>query len=341
MIQVLLVLAALAVGGRLLPSPGAQASDDSTTLWYQQPAKQWTEALPIGNGRLAGMVFGGITNEHLQFNESTLWTGKPHEYQHEGAAKFLPQIRQLLLNGKQKEAEALATKEFMSVPMRQMAYQPFGDVHLFFPGHTNATNYRRELNLDTAVATVSYQCGDVNYTREIFATHPDQVIAWKITGSKPGTLIFTVTMDSTQLYHTAATAKDGLLIRGKTQERGVKFEARLGIVAMGGKVEEKAGRIALDHATSAVLVLVAATSFRNYQDINADPSKLCEAIAAKVRKKDFEPMLEAHLADHQKLFRRVQLDLGSTPSAKLPTDQRLKNVAKQPDPDLAALYFQF
>src|SRR3954463_9603096 len=144
MIQVLLVLAALAVGGRLLPAPQPGPPDSPLTLWYQQPATRWVEALPIGNGRLGGMIFGGITNEHLQFNESPLWTGKPHEYQHEGAAKFLPQIRQLLLNGKQKEAEALATKEFMSVPMRQMAYQPFGDVHLFFPGHTNATNYRRE-----------------------------------------------------------------------------------------------------------------------------------------------------------------------------------------------------
>jgi len=111
-----------------------------------------------GNGRLGGMVFGGITNEHLQFNEDTLWTGQPHEYQHEGAARFLPVIRQLLADGKGKEADALAMKEFMSMPLHQMAYQPFGDVRLVFAGHTNVSEYRRELDLTRAVATVRYRC---------------------------------------------------------------------------------------------------------------------------------------------------------------------------------------
>src|SRR5438270_13333304 len=145
----------------LLLSCSALAADSSLTLWYTRPAEKWTEALPIGNGRLGGMVFGGITNEHLQFNESTLWTGKPHEYQHEGAAKFLPQIRQLLFDGKQKQAEELAMKEFMSVPIRQKAYQPFGDVWVSFPAHTNVSNYRRELDLDSALSKVSYESGGV------------------------------------------------------------------------------------------------------------------------------------------------------------------------------------
>jgi alpha-L-fucosidase 2 len=326
---------------------GVFAADSRLTLWYNHPAEKWVEALPIGNGRLGGMVFGGITNEHLQFNESTLWTGQPHEYQHEGAAKFLPQIRQLLFDGKQKQAEALATKEFMSVPMRQMAYQPFGDVHLSFPDHTNATHYQRELDLDLAVASVSYQCGDVTYKRELFASHPDDVIAWKISADKPGRVNFTARMASPHDgAGTAGKGSDQLVLFGEVERNGLRFSAQLRVVASGGKVTVKENGIGdrlivVENAYSAMLVLVAATSFKNYQDISADPEKLCEAALAKAAKKDFEPLLEGHVADYQKLFRRVQLDLGATPSAKLPTDQRLKNVARQPDPDLAALYFQF
>src|SRR5204862_3611255 len=131
----------------LTPLLNAVAADGSLTLWYTHPAEKWVEALPIGNGRLGAMIFGNVTNEHLQFNEDTLWTGQPHEYQHPGAAKFLPQIRQLLWAGNQREAEDLAMKEFMSAPIRQKAYQPFGDVWLSFPAHTNVTSYRRELDL--------------------------------------------------------------------------------------------------------------------------------------------------------------------------------------------------
>ena len=120
--------------------------------WYREPARQWVEALPIGNGRLGAMVFGGVDEERIQFNDDTLWTGGPHEYQHPGAAKFLPQIRELLAAGKQRDAENLAGKEFMSEPLHQMAYQPFGDIRLHFPGHEAAADYRRDLDLDTAVA---------------------------------------------------------------------------------------------------------------------------------------------------------------------------------------------
>jgi alpha-L-fucosidase 2 len=182
-------------------------------LWYDQPATRWVEALPLGNGRLGAMVFGGVTNEHLQFNESTLWTGKPHEYQHEGAAKFLPRMRDLLNQGReleleagsldragdqtaagekrqaararQQEAEALGMKEFMSIPIRQQAYQPFGDVRLVFPRQPGATGYRRALDLGSAMVRVSYQAGDATFMRECFASFPDKVLVWRITADKP------------------------------------------------------------------------------------------------------------------------------------------------------------
>ena len=145
-------------------------------LWYQEPARQWTEALPVGNGRLGAMVFGGTEKERLQFNEDTLWTGQPHEYHHERAAEYLSTVRKLLFEGKQREAEQLAGEQMMSVPLRQEKYQPFGDLLLDFPGHGEADNYRRELDIDSAVATVRYRVGDAAFTREVFASFPDQVI---------------------------------------------------------------------------------------------------------------------------------------------------------------------
>jgi alpha-L-fucosidase 2 len=335
-------LKTIGAAGLLAACTYAFAGESSLTLWYTKPAEKWVEALPIGNGRLAGMVFGGITNEHLQFNESTLWTGKPHEYQHEGAAKFLPQIRQLLFDGKQKEAENLAMKEFMSVPLRQQAYQPLGDVHLFFPDHTNATNYRRELNLDTAVAEVSYQCGDVTYKREIFASHPNQIIAWKISASKLGSLNFAVRLDTPHPHRRlSADPWPELQLIGFPESSEVVFGTHLVPIVKGGRTRVEDDVLVVENANSAELLLAAATSFKNYHDVNGNPTQRCIDTISNVFSRGFEPMLEGHVADHQKLFRRVQLDLGTTPSAKLPTDQRLKNCAKEPDPDLAALYFQF
>src|SRR5882724_11015820 len=238
----------------ILLCQSAFASDPSLTFWYKQPAQKWVEALPIGNGRFGGMIFGGITNEHLQFNENTLWTGNPHEYQHEGAAKFLPQIRQLLFDGKQKQAEDLAMKEFMSVPLHQKAYQPFGDVHLLFPDHTNAINYRRELDLDSAVAKVSYQAGGVTFRREVIASYPGQIIAWRISADKSGKVNFTAKLDSPhRSAQTARRGKDQLALFGQVENGGVKFEARLRIIAKGGDVKVGDDAITVEHADSALL----------------------------------------------------------------------------------------
>jgi alpha-L-fucosidase 2 len=170
--------------------------DDPLSLWYRRPAAQWVEALAIGNGRLGAMIFGGVAEERLQFNEATLWVGEPHDYSHPGAVEHLPAIRKLLFEGKQKEAEQLALKEFMSIPLRQRPYQPFGNLRFQFPGHDRVSDYRRELNLDQAVARVSYRIGEVRFEREVFASNPDQVIAMRLSADKPGQITFTVTFDS-------------------------------------------------------------------------------------------------------------------------------------------------
>lgn len=159
-------------------------------LWYDQPSAEWTDALPVGNGRLGAMIYGKTADEIIQFNEETLWTGQPHDYAHEGAADYLDDLRNLLWEGKQEEAHKLGNEHFMSVPLGQLSYQPFGDLLLQFTGHEEVENYRRDLDLETAVATVSYEKEGVRYTREIFASHPDQAIFVRLTASEPGALNF-------------------------------------------------------------------------------------------------------------------------------------------------------
>ena len=171
--------------------------DETLKLWYDKPAAEWTEALPIGNGRLGAMIFGGTERERIQFNDNTLFSGRPHDYAHDGAKKHLPVLRQLLFDGKQDEAHELASREFMSVStrdgrrrIRQEKYQPFGDVVLEFPGHDGAAEYRRELDIDRAVASVQYKIDGVTFRRELFASNPDNVIAMRITADQPGKLNF-------------------------------------------------------------------------------------------------------------------------------------------------------
>jgi alpha-L-fucosidase 2 len=345
-------------------------ADENLELWYDQPATRWVEALPLGNGRLGAMVFGGITNEHLQFNESTLWIGQPHEYQHEGAVKFLPQMRQLLNEGRQfeleavrlekegktteagearktararqKTAEDIGMQEFMSIPLRQKAYQPFGDVRLAFPEHEGATGYRRALDLDTAVAKVGYRVGDVTFSRECFATFPGKVLVWRVTADKPGRISFTATMDSPHKSSRQAVCfGDQLSLSGQVEPHGLKFESRLKVSAQGGKVIVKDDSVTVENADSAMLVLAAATSFNSYRDISADPATRNDATLVTVGGQDFDTLLQAHLVDYQCLFRRVSLDLGTTEAAKLPTNQRIKGFASGNDPGLAALAFQY
>jgi alpha-L-fucosidase 2 len=197
----------------------------ATELWYPKPAADWTAALPVGNGRLGAMVFGGIGEERIQFNESTAWTGQPRDYAHAGAYKHLGTIRKLLTEGRQAEAEELAMREFMSVPLRQKAYQPFGDIILRFP-HDSASSYRRSLDLDSATAVVEYTAGDVRYRREVIASYPGQVIAIRLTASKPGSISFDATLTSP---HAGAktTAEPGVVtLSGKPADSAIQFEAR-------------------------------------------------------------------------------------------------------------------
>jgi len=318
-------------------------------LWYRQPAQEWVEALPVGNGRLGAMVFGGLVEERIQFNESTLWLGEPRDYSHPGASNHLAAIRQLLFAGKQKEAEQLAMKEFMSVPLKQMPYQPFADLRLQFPGQTNVIEYRRELNLDEAVARTSYRIGAARFERETFASAPDQILATRISADLKGQVSFEVTFDCPHWSTVTAAGNDELILTGKLPDtynnqaiiNRLRFEARLLVRAAGGKVVCRDGRITVSGANSAALILSAATSFKNFQDVSGDPAQACAQALLAVRKKNWEQLRAAHVADHQQLFQRVSLDLGASANAALPTDERLRRAPQTNDPDLAALVFQY
>ena len=335
-------------------SPSIAAEKSATCLWYSQPAQKWTDALPIGNGRMGAMIFGGIFDERIQFNEDTLWRGQPHDYVRAGAGEELAEIRQLLADGKTTNAIALAKAKFLSDPVRQKAYQPFGDLRLHFAGAGEVTDYRRELDLDTAMASVSYKVGDVTFVRSAYASYPDRAIVLKIMATKPGQISFTLQMDSPHTNsQTRALAADTLApgvvaetlaLTGRVQDDGLGFESRVKVIAFGGKISTNRSSITVEKADSVTLVLVAATSFKNYQDITADPGKICAEDLANVSKRKFADILADHLADHQKLFRRVSLNLGHTAAAALPTDERLKRVRTaglETDPALAALYFQY
>jgi alpha-L-fucosidase 2 len=322
-------------------------------LWYKEPATQWTDALPIGNGRIGAMVFGGTAEDRYQLNEDTLWCGGPRDYAHDGAVQYLPQIRQLLFEGKQKEAEQLAMEHFMSVPLGQMPYQPFGDLKLTLPGHEKVEAYRRQLDLDTGIATTTYRVNGVTYTRQAFASYPDHVIVIRIEADRPGTVSFTATLTSPNKgVATQAAGPDTLAIRGRARDykaRGdygvvpgvVTFEGRCRVTTDGGKATVDDEQIAVQDADAATLVIAMATNVNSYNDITADPATRCDEVLRKAANKTAAQMRDAHIADHQAIFRRVSLDLGPVPEPNLPTDRRVLKYAEREDPPLAALFYQY
>jgi len=300
------------------------------------------------------MVFGGTPKERIQFNRDTLWVGHPRSYAHPDAASHLSKIRNLLFAGKQKEAEKLASKSFMSIPLGQAAYQPFGDILLEFPGHENPASYRRTLDLDAAEAITTYTVDGHTITRTVIASHPDDALVIHIESDKPGTLTFTAKLDSPHRRKRTIQRLDASTLRlagevddfvskrfKATSPERIRFEARLQARAKGGAVTVGAGSISVKNADSATLILAAATSYRNYRDISADPSAACSETLAAASEKSWTTLRDRHRADHRALFRRVSLDLGGGSSRSLPTNERLNRFSSDPDPDFAALVFQY
>ncbi|HCQ00659.1 MAG TPA: alpha-L-fucosidase, partial [Candidatus Latescibacteria bacterium] len=230
----------------------------------------------------------------------------------------------------------------MSDPLRQKAYQPCGDLYLTFPGHEEAKTYRRTLDLDSGTATVSYEIQGVTFYREVFVSYVDQVMVIRISADQPGQVAFTTRLDSPHArVRTKTIDRDQLSLTGKVRRDVMQFECRLLVRIEGGSI-----RVACDHIdvcdTDAVtLILTAATNHRSYRRVDADPAARCDSVIRRIRRKTFETLREAHVTDHRSLFRRVALDLGELDGADKPTDVRLQQAEKIPDPHLMALYFQF
>ncbi len=348
-------IAAAALGLWLpLESPGAEvqltgraaAPDEPLSLWYRHPARQWVEALPVGNGRLGAMVFGGVAEERLQLNEDTLWAGGPYDPVNPEAKDALPQVRQLIFDGQYKEADRLIAAKVMAKPLRQMPYQTVGDLLLNFPEPAAAEDYRRDLNLNTAVATVAYTANGVKFTREVIASPVDQVIAVRLRASQRGQIKFTARLRSPQRAATTAEGGDTLVMRGVNGGAegiagALKFQARVKVLAVGGTMAAVADTLSVADADEALILIAAATSYRNYRDVSGDPEAATRDPIAAAAGRGWDRLLAAHLAEHQRLFRRVALDLGSGDAAALPTDERIQRFPDANDPSFAALYLQY
>jgi alpha-L-fucosidase 2 len=329
-------------------SPITEASDPSLVLWYRQPAAKWTEALPIGNGRLGAMVFGKPDDERIQLNEDSVWAGEYRDRINPAARKGFVESRRLLMDGKIAEAQVIADRDLIGTPRRMPPYQTLGDLMLRFPGHTGVSEYRRELDLDTGIVRVIYRSGDAVFTREIFSSAVDQVIVVRLTCDRPGRISCSATLGREQDGKAEAVPDDRVRLTGQAivrderhvdeRKTGVMFAAVLRAVAEGGKIRASGVEVSVDRADSATLFLAAATSFRE-----SDPVAACSRYLAGADK-GYELLRSAHCSDHRALFRRVSLRLGAPDAAlsSLPTDERLAKVQQGgSDSQLVEQYFQF
>lgn len=325
------------------------AETNDLRLWYREPAREAiTEGLPVGNGKLGALVLGGTARERIVLNEGTLWAGSPYDPSSPEALAALPKARQLIFDGKYKEAEALVQEKMMGRPIRQMPYQALGDIWIEFPGHERAEDYRRELDLDTAVVRVSYRVGQVRYTREVFAAFSPNVIAIRITADQPGKINCVMGMSSIQQGAMSGASTSDLAVWGVNGSSEnipgkLRYAARAGVVVEGGRVLPLEQMSRVQNATTLTLLVSAATNYKNWKEIDGDPNEPVNQAIAAARKLAWADLRASHIAEHQKLFQRFSLSLGtSSPDrASQPTDERIARFSEGNDPAFAALYVQY
>jgi alpha-L-fucosidase 2 len=324
-------------------------------LWYRQPGEKWLDAMPMGNGIMGAMVFGGVQRERIALNESSFWSGRPHDYNNPDALKYFPQIRDLVFAGKFQEAEKMADQHFFGVPSAQQAYQPLGDLWLSFDGIEKVDEYRRELDMETGVAKVSYRSGPAVFTCETFVSYPDRVLVVRITSDKPGQVSVKAQFKSPYLER--ATAKPGELVMdgcwkgpipvknwliAPVEGKGLGFQVKLVAFPDGGKSDGADDTVSIQGANAVTFVVTAATSFVNYHDISADPATACEKILAGTAGKDYATLRRRHVDDFRALLGRVHLNVGDPSMNGKPIDERLiAHRAGKRDTNLEALCFQF
>ncbi len=331
----------------------AQAKGDML-LWYRQPAEKWLEAMPLGNGLMGAMVFGRTQKERIALNESTFWSGRPHDYNDPQAGKYFPQIRDLVFAGKFQEAEKMADEHFYGAPKAQQAYQPLGDLLLDFEGVENTDDYRRELDMESGVAKIQYRAGDVTFTREAFVSYPDRVLIVRVAADKPGRVSVQAQLKSP--YLDRVTAKPGKLMMdgcwkgplpkdwliATVEGKGERFQAALLAIPEGGRSTASKAAVRIEGANAVTFIATAATSFVNYHDISDDPAAVCQIVLEAARDRDYAALRRRHENDFRRLMGRVHLKVGDSSRNAQPIDERLAAFRRGgADANLEALCFQF
>lgn len=326
------------------PALAGTAGERTDRLWYTRPASVWTEALPVGNGRLGAMVFGGVATERIQLNEDTLWSGGPYDPLNPAAGpEAVAEVRRLIAERQFAAAEALANERLLARPLGQMAYQTFGDLFIEMELGAVTTDYRRELDLDQAVATTRFALPGGLVTREVLASVPDQVIAIRLEAATGHLPRFAVRFATP---HAATISADGHAILAEGHNGGsqgvagaLRLVAMISVQAEGGHVHAADGILVVERASAVTVLVALATSYKGQGDVAGDPVVDVSARIAAARRRTWSDIRRAHVAEHQRLYRRASLDLG--PAKPLPTDARIAANAATDEPALAALYFAY
>ncbi len=332
----------------ILSIPGFSQPKPGLKLWYTQPSgTTWENALPLGNGRLGAMIYGNVSHEMIQLNEHTVWSGSPNRNDNPNARAALPEIRQLIFDGKHKEAEQRANQSILTKKSHGQMFQPVGTLNLRFNGHESFTKYSRELDLEEAICRTTYTVDGVTYTRESLVSLPDQVMVMRLRASKPGKLTFTASFSTP---HTKAerhtTDRQELSLSGTTSDHEgvkgmVKFKSLARLKTSGGSLSSTDTSLTVTGADEATVYLSIGTNFNSYKDLNGNAEARAAADLKKAFAKSYPTLRKPHVEAYQKFFNRVRFDLGTTDAATLPTDERLKNFRFRNDPQLVTLYYQY
>ncbi|MCP5533994.1 MAG: glycoside hydrolase N-terminal domain-containing protein [Akkermansiaceae bacterium] len=340
-------------GGVLLVAPpemegAVDGPGGGCVMWYRRPAREWVEALPFGNGRLGGMVFGGVETERIQLNDDTIWSGGPYDPANPDAPDAIRKARGLIFAGKRQEAEKIVAEHALGIPPSMVQYQTLGSVMLDFTKERGSpvTGYSRSLDLDAAIATTSFTRGGVTYKREVFSSAPDQVVVVRLSADQPGCIDFSASWETP--FGDAVSAFDGgvLTLSGKGseangQEGAIRFKGMMQAIHEGGVLRSDGNAISVSGADSATLLVTSGTNFVRFNDLSADPSARAGRDLKAACETSYGDLRQRHLDSHRRLFRRVSLDLPRTAASAKPTDERIRGFTGENDPSLAALHFQF
>jgi len=323
---------------------GSSIIAQQNTLWYNKPAKVWEEALPLGNSRIGAMVYGNPVRDEIQLNEETIWGGGPCRNDNPNALNVLPQVRQLIFDGKNKDAEGLINSNFVT-RVHGMPFQTAGSVILNFPGHDAYSGLYRELDINRAVATTTYTLNGVKYTREAFSSFADDVFIMKISANKKAVLTFDLSYSS-PVKNIVKSVGSCLVLEGQGSnhegiEGVIRYQTHTTIKNDGGSVVYSDSKISVNNATSVIIYVSIATNFVDYKTVNADPQKKATDKLNAALKHNYKSAIKTHSTIYANQFKRLKLNIGSAEDSKLPTNERILNYSKSHDPSLVSLLFQY